>query len=59
MRRLAPPSGRMSTAVTSRRFPPRWSVEETDACIVRDANAQALASLYFEDEPGVEPPRTR
>jgi hypothetical protein len=27
----------------SRRFPPPWSVEETDACfIVRDANGQAL-----------------
>jgi hypothetical protein len=26
------------------RFPPPWSVEETDACfIVRDANRQALA----------------
>jgi HEPN domain-containing protein len=36
-----------------RRFPPPWSVEETDACfIVRDANGQALASVYFEDEPG-------
>jgi hypothetical protein len=34
-------------AITSRRFPPPWSVEETDACfIVRDANGQAL---YFED----------
>jgi hypothetical protein len=33
------------------RFPPPWSVEETDACfIVRDANA--LAYVYFEDEPG-------
>ena len=29
-----------------RRFPPPWSVEETEACfIVRDANRQALA--YF------------
>ena len=36
-----------------RRFPPPWSVEETDACfIVRDANGQALAYLYFEEEPG-------
>ena len=38
---------------SARRFPPRWSVEETDACfIVRDANGQALAYVYFEDEPG-------
>ena len=38
-----------------RRFPPPWSVEETDACyIVRDANGQALAYVYFEEEPGRE-----
>ena len=37
----------------ARRFPPPWSVEETDACfIVRDANGQALTYVYFEDEPG-------
>jgi hypothetical protein len=37
---------------TRRRFPPPWSVEETDACfIVRDNNGQALAYVYFEDEP--------
>ena len=37
--------------MTPRRFPPPWSVEETDACfIVRDANGQALAYFYFEDE---------
>jgi hypothetical protein len=35
------------------RFPPAWSVEETDACfIVRDYAGQALAYVYFEDEPG-------
>ena len=29
-----------------------WIAEETDACfIVRDANGQALAYLYFEEEP--------
>jgi hypothetical protein len=40
-------------ALMSRRFPPPWSVEETDACfIVRDANGQALAYVYFEEEPG-------
>jgi len=37
--------------MTPRRFPPPWSVEETDACfIVRDANGQALAHVYFEEE---------
>ncbi len=36
-----------------RRFPPPWSVNETDACfIVRDGDKQALAYVYFENEPG-------
>jgi hypothetical protein len=36
-----------------RRFPPPWAAEETDACfIVKDSNGQALAYVYFEDEPG-------
>jgi len=39
--------------VTERRFPPPWTVEELDACfVVRDHNEQALAYVYFEDEPG-------
>ena len=39
--------------MSSRRFPPPWTIEETDACfIVRDANGQALAYVYFEEEPG-------
>ena len=38
-------------AMPDRRFPPPWSVEETDACfIVRVANGQALAYVYFKDE---------
>ena len=37
----------------TRRFPQPWTVEELDACfVVRDANGQALAYVYFEDEPG-------
>jgi endo-1,4-beta-D-glucanase Y len=38
----------------SRRFPPPWTLDEAnDACfIVRDHNGQALAYVYFEDEPG-------
>jgi len=38
----------------SRRFPPPWTIEElNDACfVVSDANGQALAYVYFEDEPG-------
>jgi hypothetical protein len=40
-------------AVTTRRFPPPWSVEELDVCfVVRDHNGQQLAYVYFEDEPG-------
>ena len=36
-----------------RRFPPPWTAEETDArFIVRDHKGQALAYVYFEDEPG-------
>jgi hypothetical protein len=36
-----------------RRFPPPWSIDESEACfIVRDANKQALAYVYFEGEPG-------
>lgn len=39
---------------SSRRFPPPWSVdEENTACfLVRDRDGQALAYVYFEDEPG-------
>jgi hypothetical protein len=40
--------------MTTRRFPPPWTVEEyNDACfIVSDKNGQALAYFYFEDEAG-------
>ena len=35
----------------NRRFPPPWSVDEQEACfIVRDANGQALAYVYCEEE---------
>ena len=35
-----------------RRFPPPWSVEERRACfVVLDLNGQALAHIFFEDEP--------
>lgn len=36
-----------------RRFAIPWIAEETDACfIIRDGSGQALAYVYFEDEPG-------
>ncbi len=36
-----------------RRFPPPWTVDETDACfIIRDGNRQAISYVYFQDEPG-------
>jgi hypothetical protein len=40
--------------LSARRFPPTWIVEvHIDACfIVRNATGQAIAYVYFEDEPG-------
>jgi hypothetical protein len=40
--------------IAPRRFPPPWTVEDhNDACfIVKDRSGQALAYVYFEDEPG-------
>jgi K+/H+ antiporter YhaU regulatory subunit KhtT len=38
--------------VERRRFPPPWRVEErTESFIVYDDKGQALAYVYFEDEP--------
>ncbi len=35
----------------SRRFPPPWSIEEREeSFIVKDANSQQVAYVYFEDE---------
>ena len=40
-------------AMTARRFPPPWSIDELEACfVVRDHDGQRLAYVYFEDEPG-------
>ena len=39
---------------SARRFPPPWTIDEANnACfIVRDNTGQALAYVYYEDEPG-------
>ena len=43
---------RYDRAMPERNFPPPWSVEELDSCfVVKDANGQALAYIYFEKEP--------
>jgi hypothetical protein len=37
----------------ARRFPPSWTVEDHLACfIIKDSNRQALAHVYYEEEPG-------
>jgi hypothetical protein len=37
----------------ARRFTPPWTVEDHPACfIIKDSNGQALAYVYFEEEPG-------
>ena len=38
---------------SNRRFPPPWSIDQLEACfVVRDNSGQALAYVYFEEEPG-------
>jgi hypothetical protein len=38
--------------MAERRFPPPWSIEQLEEClVVADANGQHLAYVYFDDEP--------
>jgi hypothetical protein len=44
---------RENSNMTARRFPAPWSAEVQPNCfIVRDADGQQLAYVYFEEEPG-------
>jgi hypothetical protein len=51
---LSAQSGNGAIITPMRRFPPPWTIDEANsACfIVRDNTGQALAYVYFEDEPG-------
>jgi hypothetical protein len=41
------------SVLSTRRFPPPWTIDEHQASfIIRYKNGQALAYVYFEDEPG-------
>ena len=44
---------RLSPSMPRHRFPPPWTVEETDVCfIVKDHGGLSLAYVYFEEEAG-------
>ena len=46
--------------VTTRRFLPPWSVEESDGYfIVKDANGQKLGYVYFDNPRAAATPLTR
>ena len=39
--------------MSARTFPPPWTIDDNCACfIVKDGNGNALAYIYFENEPG-------
>jgi hypothetical protein len=52
-RRTSSANGAIIAHALPRRFPPPWMIEERQSCfIVKDGNGQALAYVYFEEEPG-------
>jgi len=43
----------LCAAVTARRFPPPWSIEDIGAAfVVKDSNGQKVAYVYYDEEPG-------
>ena len=43
-----------------RRFPPPWSIDELQAClVVKDSDGQELAYVYFNDPRSAAKPLTR
>jgi hypothetical protein len=50
---ISPSQNLSLTLAPTRRFPPPWTAELTPNCfIVRDADGQQLAYVYYESEPG-------
>ena len=37
--------------MANRRFPPPWTVEELNACFIRQGRPKTGAYVYFENEP--------
>ena len=50
---MAAGRGAISGVTEPRRFPSPWSADDNGACfIVMDHNGQALAYVYYEEDPG-------
>ena len=50
---MAAGRGAFSSVTELRHFPPPWKADDNGACfVVKDRNGQALAYVYYEEEPG-------